>query len=76
MENFDLKNLTDVQLGMLQVKISREQVSRKEKRKEEIVKTFQKAWKDLEEAGFNVHVKDVDSFYDGDDIYFEEIEIY
>jgi len=76
MENFDLTKMTDEQLGMLQAKIVREQTDRKEKRKVDVVNAFEKAWRDLEEAGFTIHVKDADSFYDGDDIYFEEIEIY
>ena len=74
MENFDLKNLTDEQLKMLQVKISREQESRKEKRKEELIKAFEKAWKNLEEEGFTVHLGDYTDA--GEDIYFCDIEVY
>ena len=76
MKNFDLTQLTNEELSDLQNLIYFERQNRAKERQKKLIDTFKRAWNDIEEAGFTIHVKDADSFYDGDVIYFDDIEIY
>ena len=69
MKNFDLTQLTNEELSELQNKIYFEKQNRAKERQKKLIDTFKRAWNDIEEEGFNIHV-------DGEDIYFDDIEIY
>lgn len=67
--DYKLYTLTDEELKELRDSIDTEVFNRKKKKEKELTEAFEKAWKDIEDAGLDI-------YYDGDDILIHFDDIY
>lgn len=68
--DYKLYTLTNEELKELKDSIDTEVFNRKKKKEKELTEAFEKAWKDIENAGLNIYLSDGDI-----EVYFNEIYI-
>lgn len=69
MENFDVTKLTNEELSDLLNKIYSEKQDRAKERQRKLIDVLKRAWDDVRKEGFEF-------YYNGEEIYFDDIEIY
>jgi regulator of replication initiation timing len=69
MENFDVTKLTNEELSDLLNKICSEKQDRAKERQRKLIDALKRAWDDVRKEGFDI-------CYNGEEIYFDDIEIY